>query len=521
MLKNPRTAPTALELIEKRLDDGFVRALLSDASIVSNARVTSALSGVHYLPWLRSGVAQAAALPAKLAVRAVRLLLATATPAAEKRATLERFARTKNVALAAAAKFVLAAAARRLSREKTDAALATIEERCPEPPSLAAQQASRRAKAGGAPSDARVTDRTLFRNFVNSFETLSRSEREAAAGDFARKRVFAPELTRALADLEPDVVLRAIRIVEWRGCQAELSPALIALTRHPDGRIRSAAVKQLGKSATYDALKALFRPSTTATGASWQTPSRRSRPPGTSRSLRLLEPLMKHPDNRVRANAAKAAWSLGSDAGRAALVEMLRSPKSDMRLSGLWGLKQIGAREEAPLIRELARADSDEKVRKVRRHRAGRAGERRMSPLAQVSPDVIARSVKTYTSGSAGRFLPELAVLGAVIVAGLLAWALWSFLKARRRPLLLFNDLAALHGLRRSARRRLVHLARTHRVPDPAVLFVCPDLVRQIQSLETSEAAGDRQRRRVEAFFSGFTATVFGADGGQTAGGPK
>jgi hypothetical protein len=58
--------------------------------------------------------------------------------------------------------------------------------------------------------------------------------------------------------------------------------------------------------------------------------------------------------------------------------------------------------------------------------------------------------------------------------------------------------------------RRLVHIASTHKLGDPARLFVCPDLVSRIESLEISQAAHEKERKRLEEFFAQFKSAAFG-----------
>ena len=131
-----------------------------------------------------------------------------------------------------------------------------------------------------------------------------------------------------------------------------------------------------------------------------------------------------------------------------------------------------------------------------------------MNVLAQVSGEFILEGFQKHTSQTA--LIPYfLAVLGIVAV-GITVWAIVANVRTRRKPLALFYELAQIHGLDRRSRRRLLHLARSHKVAEPASLFVCPDLVRQVESLELMEAHSQRARRRAEAFFSQFTAAAFG-----------
>lgn len=366
MIKSGKTASLAHEVIETRFDMDFIKALLSERVLLGNTRVREALSGVDFVPWLRPGTEKASKLPDRLAVRAIRFLLLTGTSVGEQEVILARLAALKRVAPASAARFVLTALSKQVGRDRIDAGLVKIEDRCgpldaePWEPAIADLVPER--PRGAVRSDL-MPEESQFRNFMNSFESLARSEKEATMADFRAKGLLQRETRRALRDSEAEIVLRAIRVVEYAGCQADVSKELASLTSHPDTRVRSSAVRQLGKAGAYDAMKALFgtlndrdrRVLANAVEALEET--------GHRQILRLLHPLMKHPDNRVRGNAAKATWTLGEESGRTTLADMLKSPRAEMRLSGLWGLRQIGIDKESALVKALAKDDPDEKVR--------------------------------------------------------------------------------------------------------------------------------------------------------------
>ena len=369
-LKNARVASVAVEILEVRFDVEFLRAFLAAPDLFAQSRLIAAFGQIQFVPWLRPGSERVSQLHERLAVRAVRFLLLTGAKPEEKATILQRLCSSGNVALASAAKFVLAAQARHIHPDKIDAGLAKIEEHCPalpaEPPEpelakLIVSKAEYQKPRGSA---VLLSDEALFRNFLNSFDSLGKAERDSALGEFMTRGIFLRELKKALADPEVEIVLRAVKLLEHVPCQNDVTSELIFLTKHPDGRIRSAAVRQLGKSGARDALKTLFEALNDRDRRVLANAIEALEATGHKQILRLLEPLMGHPDNRVRANAAKAAWTLGSERGRQCLVEMLKNQKSNMRLSALWGLRQIGATDQMPLIRELAKSDPDERVRK-------------------------------------------------------------------------------------------------------------------------------------------------------------
>jgi len=140
-----------------------------------------------------------------------------------------------------------------------------------------------------------------------------------------------------------------------------------------------------------------------------------------------------------------------------------------------------------------------------------------MTVFAQVAARDIGESIRNYQTGSSSEF-----VVFAIAVVILLGLALggWWFVHARRRrrqPLLLFYDLAEYHDITRAQQKKVLALARAHNVEDPACLFVCPELVERIQSQEASEAANEKELRRLRDLLGGFARTVFGSRAGAEA----
>jgi hypothetical protein len=129
--------------------------------------------------------------------------------------------------------------------------------------------------------------------------------------------------------------------------------------------------------------------------------------------------------------------------------------------------------------------------------------------LAQLSREQLVDTWRTHGPGTQGMSTNTLIlVLVAVLVV-----VLFSLIILRQRqkrvPYMLFFELSGLHAIGRAAERKLLHIARSHRLTDPALVFVCPDLVSELKTLEVSEAKTDRERRKVEEFFAEFTQKVF------------
>jgi len=131
--------------------------------------------------------------------------------------------------------------------------------------------------------------------------------------------------------------------------------------------------------------------------------------------------------------------------------------------------------------------------------------------FAQVGPEALSRSFDQYKLGAGERFVLYTAAFVAVVLGMVLVWKFLNYGRVRRKPLLLFYDLADEHGLSRKMRRRLLHFAKVHGIKDPACLFVCPELLRHVKSLEESEARSQKERRRLDGFFSEFEGLAYGA----------
>jgi hypothetical protein len=130
--------------------------------------------------------------------------------------------------------------------------------------------------------------------------------------------------------------------------------------------------------------------------------------------------------------------------------------------------------------------------------------------LAQITSKEFARIFDNYQMANSPDWFQVAAVTVAVIFAAFVAWQAVTITRSRRLPRLLFYDLAKLHNIPAASQRRLIHLSRTHQVGDPAYLFVCPDLVRSIESQELSRALTVKERKRLEDFFVDFRDAAFG-----------
>lgn len=135
-----------------------------------------------------------------------------------------------------------------------------------------------------------------------------------------------------------------------------------------------------------------------------------------------------------------------------------------------------------------------------------------MTIFAQVAVEDFASGVREYQSGPNSGFVVFVVVVLGALAALLVTWRVLAYRKTKRRPLLLFYDLAEEFRISKQDQKRLLAFARAHGVADPAYLFVCPELVGAIQSSELKEASGDKERERIEQIFRGFQKAAFGGD---------
>ena len=133
-----------------------------------------------------------------------------------------------------------------------------------------------------------------------------------------------------------------------------------------------------------------------------------------------------------------------------------------------------------------------------------------MNVFAQIAARDLGDSIRNYQTGSSTEFIVFVIAFLCVVLIALCAWWFVHRRRERRRPLLLFYDLAEYHGMPRGDQKRLLQFAHAHGVEDPARLFVCPELVERIESLEMSEAGSEKEGRRIEGFFGGFRKLAFG-----------
>jgi hypothetical protein len=145
-----------------------------------------------------------------------------------------------------------------------------------------------------------------------------------------------------------------------------------------------------------------------------------------------------------------------------------------------------------------------------------------MIVFAQIAAKDLGDGMRDYQDSSPGNFLLIMIFILSTAAFMILAWRLVLYRRARMEPLMLFYDLAEFHGIPRAIQGKMVHLARSDGIEDPARLFVCPDLAKKIKSTEMTRAGNDKERRRLAEVFDGFFGAAFGrayeatakADGG-------
>ena len=72
---------------------------------------------------------------------------------------------------------------------------------------------------------------------------------------------------------------------------------------------------------------------------------------------------LDYPDNRIRANAIKALWSMRDRSGLLALQKMITSQTTEDRLSAVWLLGQVEIPRRTDILRKIAAKDPSQRVR--------------------------------------------------------------------------------------------------------------------------------------------------------------
>ena len=254
-----------------------------------------------------------------------------------------------------------ATAALRRIRDEGEADVAT----------LARRELARRCRLGLAGACEGSAVEAIQRNPAESFEAylalfdeLSADERAGAA---RRLAAAGQDLVRAaaikLADSDPLVRGRAMRVVNALGITAGCAEHIYPLCQDADTQVRSAALATLAKLPNATSRQILgralndqdARAQANAVEALGEVPDERT-------TAQLL-PKLDSTDNRVRANAVQALLKMGVRQAAETLLRMLQEGTPMQRISALWLIERMGLLVLADRVVDMAKADPDQQVR--------------------------------------------------------------------------------------------------------------------------------------------------------------
>jgi len=407
MLREPSRRLRAVTVLERRRDGDFVRKLLQTDRLFSNAVLREAWGGVSRIPWLapydvssdRKGDGPSLDVVEVLnegvnIIRALRLLILSGVGGASVRGILQGLieipgpvssegdgaggtwrpglsstAFVRESALTTYEALASGRSVREISMALTDTErnlLAESERR------RRTERSGARRDEGGkglswASSEAVAIPRDAFEQFFEGYDRLD-GETKALAG-LTLKRLDASlesELREVLLGLDPDLRLKAVKLVAALSREHELQDVLLELVGDPDERVRATVVKALGVLENESAVKALLRAVADFDRRVVANTVEALEATGFSELVGLIRILAGHPNNRIRANAVKALMLLegGADSvGESTLREMMSSREELMRLSATWVLGEIDHRRRLEWLTRMAREDPSARVR--------------------------------------------------------------------------------------------------------------------------------------------------------------
>ena len=232
------------------------------------------------------------------------------------------------------------------------------------------QQVLLRQMSGAAPSVRRIIGRSLgragFEQFFQSFDRMNRLTRRRAGAAMLKLLPDGLErLTRKIEGGGAAQRVRALQIADELDQTGVLAGVIVAACAAADGRVRSKAVRLLGRVNTPDAARALSaslgdadaRVRSNAIEAACDRPDAAELRP-------VLHPRARAGQHRERATAIRALHRLGDTDQRQPLRQLIGHPHPAERIAGMWALRQTGTWSLLGEVAQLARADPDAGARR-------------------------------------------------------------------------------------------------------------------------------------------------------------
>jgi len=211
---------------------------------------------------------------------------------------------------------------------------------------------------------ARFIATRAYKRYLDGFDKMTEEQRRAGGAGLRHvDDTVIEDLQRQISAAEPEVRLRALRLLNLTSNVKRLSDSVLQLMRDPDARVRATVVGMLGDMRSGEAVKAI--------GKLLDDPDDRVRANAIEaiealgeRSLaRALVPFLKDDNNRIRANAAKALFSLGVDEAAEIMRAMLAHENPLMRMSAAWAIRETNPAGGREWLTARLRDEADDAVR--------------------------------------------------------------------------------------------------------------------------------------------------------------
>lgn len=377
LLRDERTGDEALRILTSRHDGPFLKLLLSQVHLLSDARVSARFRRVRELPWLDFGNPQVRELGGRQQASAIILASQLGWSPSQKR-TL--YAKALAVGEPEARRAAICALGHLTGPEADDLILRHTEDGDPQVKVAATREALARQLSEATTLAVRHLDsdnpvvragarsalaRFDFEKYWRSFDRMDASKRRQA-GQLIEKidPMMKQHLTEALQSDEKAERFRAVKMAQALGVDSQLEPHIVKLTQDPDSLVRATAIRALEGVVSHAAAEAV--------GAALSDRDGRVRGNAVEtlyslddpRTAEVFRTMAADPVQRVRVNAALGLFKLGHHGEcMAVFSRMLASRDVRARTSAVWGAFRTQSEEGLRLARHALRTDPSAKVR--------------------------------------------------------------------------------------------------------------------------------------------------------------
>ncbi|HMO26059.1 MAG TPA: HEAT repeat domain-containing protein, partial [Tepidisphaeraceae bacterium] len=215
----------------------------------------------------------------------------------------------------------------------------------------------------------RVIGRSLgesgFDHFWTRFDSLDRAaRRQAGRAMFKLLPDASQRLARKLMSPTIGDCVRAMQIIHELKILDQFEPQVLQLMNHPNPKIRSKAISLLGDRPQAAPGVVLERALTDADPRVRANAIEVIDARGGDEFVPMLAARAREGTNRERANAIRALSRMRAGTAATQLLNMLKDPRGEHRISALWALREIGWWRLVKEVAQLAKVDDDLKVRR-------------------------------------------------------------------------------------------------------------------------------------------------------------